>query len=162
MARGVKITDADKGYRELVKRVYGVGQPVISVGILAKDGAQPKEGDDDLTLLQVAIWNEFGTDNIPARSFIRSWFDENRDRVREMLRRTMELVVAGRLTKEQALERVAQKCVGEIQARISAGIAPPNAESTIAKKGSSTPLIDTGQLRSSVSYEITEEGKGGK
>ena len=31
---------------------------------------------------------------------------------------------------------------------------PENAPSTIAKKGSSNPLIDTGEMRSKVSHEV--------
>lgn len=161
MARGgVKITDRDQGLAALKKRVFGIGQPVISVGILEKDGATPKkeeDGDSDLTVLEVAIWNEFGTDKIPSRSFIRAWFDENRDRAREMLRRLMVSVVEGKRTKHQVLELLGQTFVAEIQARISAGIPPENALSTVAHKGSSKPLIATGQLRSSISYEVGEK-----
>lgn len=36
---------------------------------------------------------------------------------------------------------------------------PPNAPSTIKRKGSSRPLIDTGQLRASISYVLGEETK---
>lgn len=162
MAReGVKITDRDQGLEALKRRVFGVGRPVISVGILEKDGAKPKKEEDgdasDLTVLEVAIWNEFGTDKIPSRSFIRAWFDENRDRAHEMLRRMMVSVVEGKRTKEQVLELLGQKFVAEIQARIAAGILPENAPSTVARKGSSKPLIATGQLRSSISYEVGEK-----
>lgn len=34
---------------------------------------------------------------------------------------------------------------------------PPNAESTIARKGSDRPMIDTGQLRNSISYIVEEK-----
>lgn len=52
------------------------------------------------------------------------------------------------------LERVGLWAQGSIQQRISDGIPPPNAESTIRRKGSSTPLIDTGQLRTSIKYRV--------
>ena len=42
-----------------------------------------------------------------------------------------------------------------MQARIVAGIAPPLAASTLKRKGrKSTPLILTGQLRSSLTYAV--------
>ena len=63
-------------------------------------------------------------------------------------------VIKRELTPEQLADLLGQKYVGQIQARISAGIPPPLAESTIARKGSSVPLIDTGQLRSAVTYEV--------
>ena len=66
------ITDRDNGYRALVERVYGFARPSIEVGILAEDGSE-QHGDDDVTILDVAVFQEFGTESIPARSFIRDW-----------------------------------------------------------------------------------------
>lgn len=179
------VRDVDHGYDDLVKRVFGFGKPTISTGILEKDGARPKEikpqakhlrgadlgeifgidlestptravTDQSVTLVEVACANEFGTDRVPARSFIRDWYDEALPTIREKLRNLMIEVVRGNRTRDQALELLAQWCVGSIQARIAAGIAPANADSTIARKGSSTPLIDTGQLRSAISYRIDQ------
>lgn len=155
---GVK--DRDHGYKGLLNRVYGTKKPpVIKVGVFDRDGDQP-HGDDEVTVLEVAMWNEFGTDTIPERSFIRAWFDENRERCRTAVRKMLEGVVAGKYKREQAIELVAQRFVGEIQRRMARGIPPPNAPATIARKGSDKPLIDTGQLRSSISYEV--DGKPGK
>lgn len=160
MASGVRIVQKDRGLRELVKRIYDVGKPVIKVGVLDKDGGEPKTEHDgtagDVTLADVATWMEFGTEKIPARSFIRAWFDENEERVGKMLHVMLRSVIEGKRTREQALELLGQKFAAEIQARIASGIDPPLAESTIKRKGSSTPLIDTGQLRSAISYEVEQ------
>lgn len=48
-----------------------------------------------------------------------------------------------------------------IQDKIEEGDFTPNAESTIRKKGSSKPLIDTGRMRQSVNYWIRQKGSGG-
>lgn len=112
--------------------------------------------DELLTVIQVATWMEFGTEDVPARSFIRSWFDENEAKLRQELQTLMVTVISGKRTKEQILEILGQRCVASIQERISAGIAPENSPRTVARKGSSTPLIDTGQLRSSIHYRIDE------
>lgn len=148
---GVK--DVDKGYKALLDRAKMHG--VIKVGILAAEG--DKAYDDGVTVLQVAIWNEFGTEHIPERSFLRAWFDENEAKCREAVKRMAEAVIAGKYQPDQALQLLAQRFVGEIQKRMAQGIPPPNAPSTIARKGSSKPLINTGQLRSSISYSV--EGK---
>lgn len=156
------VKSIDHGYDALVKRVYGLGTPSVSMGILAKDGDEPKKGaegevpakGEPVRLIDVAGWAEFGTDTEPERSFIRAWFDQASPQMREDLRKLMVLVVQGKMTKEQALELLGQKGVGEIQARIAAGIAPENAASTIEAKGSSTPLIAGGQLRSAISYAV--------
>lgn len=155
-----RITDRDRGYKELRKRVFGTANPKISVGILDSDAEEPARGgseEEPLTILEVAIINEFGSEDgqhPPARSFLRAWFDGARDDILDRLQKEMQGVIAGKRTKEQALERVGMWAVGQIQARIAAGIAPPNAESTIRRKGSSTPLIDVGALRSAISYKV--------
>lgn len=155
---GSRITDVDKGYKALVARVFDVGRPVVQAGIFEADGAQPHEGTPKATVADVATWHEFGL-GVPERSFLRGYFDENRGRLLEMLRVEAKLVIAGKLSKEEALERFALKVQSEIQSRISVGgfgAYPENALSTIAKKGSSTPLVDTGQLRSSITTRVDQ------
>lgn len=151
-----KFKDTDNGYNDLVKRLFAGDKPTVAVGIFEKEGAATT--GDGTTIIEVATWQEFGTEEIPERSFLRAWFDENIDKAGEALRRLMVSVVQGKRTKEQALELFGAWLQGQIQARISAGISPPNAESTIAKKGSSTPLIDKGQLRSSITFKVAMNG----
>jgi hypothetical protein len=147
----VRIRDTDHGYARLVEAVYAFGHPKILIGVL--DGERP-HGDDQVTIQQIAEWMEFGTEHIPARSFIRAYFDENEDKLRADLKKLLPSVLLGKRTKQQVLEIIGQRAVAEIQARISAGIDPPNALSTIERKGSSTPLVDTGILRASVTYKV--------
>ena len=47
---------------------------------------------------------------------------------------------------------------GLIQRKIVDGTFEPNAPSTIRKKGSSRPLIDTGRMRQSVNFIIRRKG----
>lgn len=148
------VRDLDKGYKKLVARIFQFGAPKISVGIHEADGDQPHGDGGGLRMIDIATIHEFGLGNVPERSFIRAWFDENQDRAREGLRRLLQSVVSGKRTPEQAIDTFAQWCVGQIQKRIAQGIAPPLSARRIAEKGSSVPLIDTGQLRSSISYEV--------
>ena len=67
-------------------------------------------------------------------------------------------VVQGKLSAHAMLSQVGSYAVAVCQEHISAGIDPPNAESTIAKKGSSTPLVDNGTLRQSITYVLEGDG----
>jgi hypothetical protein len=109
----------------------------------------------NLTVLDVATWNEFGAGNVPQRSFLRAYFDENGPKNSKLALSLMQTCVTGKRTPGQVLNLLGVKFVGEIQRRMAAGIPPPNAPSTIRRKGSSKPLIDTGQLRSSIAYRAT-------
>jgi hypothetical protein len=159
MARaGVTIIDRDHGWRALIKRVEGLKEPAaVAVGILARDASKDDGGS---SVLKVGTANEFGVRDaegnirIPERSFVRAWFDENRDRAQKVLRGLFRRVIAGQLTEEQALDQFGAWAVGEMQARIARGVSPPNAQSTIDRKGSSTPLIDEGILRSALVFEV--------
>jgi hypothetical protein len=169
------IRSIDHGYKALLKRVWGFGHPQIVTGIVEADGAKPKkpwpEGttvEEALDVITVAGWMEFGftivhpdgtTEIVPARSFIRAWFDQAEPRKREELAKLMHGVISGHKTKEQVLELLGASCVGEIQERISAGIDPENKQSTIDRKGSSKPLIASGQMRGSVTFAVREGGK---
>jgi hypothetical protein len=160
MAKGVRFTDIDRGAKSLLALVGGLAKtsPAIAVGILAASGGTAHGAG--LTVLDVGTFNEFGTvgpdgrPRVPARSFIRGWYDEHRVEGGKRLAGLMRQVVARKLTQEQALEQFGLWAQGSMQARMAQGIPPPNAEATVERKGSSTPLIDTGQLRSSVSFEV--------
>jgi hypothetical protein len=128
-------------------------------GSFAEDGAV--EGSGSLTVAQVAAFHEFGVPpfqlpsgavhpGIPQRSFIRGWFDESQPFIAETLRSQMKLVVAGKLTTEKAMARIALAFEGSVKQRIARGIPPPLSPVTIAMKGSSKALIDKGQLRAAV------------
>lgn len=151
------VRDTDKGYQKLVSKIFTFGAPKIRVGILAQDGAQPHEGAEGFRVIDIAQIHEFGLGNVPQRSFIRAWFDENQDRARGAIRRLLQSVVRGDRTAEQAVELFAQWVVGQMQKRMAQGIPPALSARTIKRKGSSVPLIDTGQLRSSISYQILDE-----
>lgn len=58
-------------------------------------------------------------------------------------------------TMTQALNKVGVVAVGKVQKYMTDLRTPPNAPSTIKKKGSSNPLIDSGALRQSVTYKLT-------
>lgn len=165
---GGKVRDVDQGYRALIDRVFAAGKPKVMVGIFEADGA--REVAPGTALIDIAVWNEFGTDTIPARSFIRAWFDENIEVCRENLVKLVQgALIRGETDMTTALERFGLWMQGQIQVRIARGIPPENAPATVAKKGSSKPLIDTGQLRSSVTFAIdfgngsiaVHEGAGG-
>jgi len=153
----MSVKERDNGHRALVRRLQDA-KGAVTVGIHEPEGSEAAEGGDELTVIDVANFAEFGTENAPRRSIITDWADEAEEANKEALRRSAQAVVTGELPSvHNALDRVGQKFVGDVQARIRAGIEPPNAESTVEKKGSSTPLIETGQLWTSVRHEVQDE-----
>lgn len=129
-------------------------RPVVRIGVLGAGG----EARDDLTQAELAAIHEFGAPraNVPERSFLRATADAKRLEWLALLERTLRLVTAGRLDLEAALGIVGQKAVADVVARIrrGAGIPPPLQPETIQRKGSDRPLVDTGRLVQSITYEV--------
>lgn len=147
-----------KGFDQFILRVQGIGkrmQPAapqtVAVGVLAKSGA-------DLVIIAAA--NEYGAIAgngavIPSRPFLRLAL-RSKD-VAAFVRATMTTYYKGGLDLFGALTRIGLFTQGAVRKSIGSNIPPPNAPSTIAKKGSSATLIDTGRLRQSISYEIVDK-----
>ncbi len=114
-------------------------------------GLRKKKGG--LSMAQIAAQNEFGTNYIPARPFIRTSFDENRDTINRAIQGEYNKIVAGTSTVKLSLDKIGLYNVGLIQKKIRAIQYPPNSPATIAAKKSSKPLIDFGQMVQSVRHK---------
>jgi hypothetical protein len=136
----------------------------VLVGILldgaefrGKDGSsadgQAKDGPEGLTVVEVGIFHEFGF-GVPKRSFIRDGFDESERALKTLGRRLAVGVVDAKITKRTWLLAMGSKARSSFIRRINKGIAPGLSEVTIARKGSSRALIDTGQLKGSITYSL--------
>ena len=141
--------DAVAHLNKLVVAMHGSS---VKVGVVQAVGGSLV--GDGLTLAGLAAIHEFGTDTIPERSFIRSGAAQSLSQIRRMLRRMAKRVVRGEARVAEVLKLMGQLAQARMQAIPTSGQLVPNAPATIAKKGSNTPLIDTGHLRQSISYEV--------
>lgn len=151
-----KVTDTDRGFRALIRRVTDASKPVrLTVGIHSEEGGEAAEGEGEgLTMSELGEIHEFGL-GVPRRSFIADWADETLEKKKAQMSAMAKAVVQGKIESiEVGLERLGNLYVAEVQARIVAHIPPPLSEITIARKGSSTPLVDTGQLKSAITYRV--------
>lgn len=149
----------DRGADELVARMRALRDTTakVRVGILSDAPKKEREGaTGKYSLLEVAAVHEFGAPRagIPARSFIRGTIDERTEDIARLERAVLAKVVAGDIALKPALDAIGAKVAGWIQQRIAAGIEPALSPATVAKKKSSTPLVDTGQLRSAVTWLV--------
>lgn len=156
------IRDIDKGMNELRKRVKD-GNARVKIGVQGDDALKGKKlsgggQTEEINIVSVATFHEFGAEgngvNIPERSFLRATIDANRSKYQSMLTKGMTDVVDMKLTQEQALNFIGTKVQADVVRRINEGINPPNSPRTVRAKGSSTPLIDTGQLKQSITYIV--------
>lgn len=147
------MSDKDKGAIARLRALADLDKRSVEVGVLGEKAAEAAESGEGLTVSDVATINEFGL-GVPQRSFIRGYVDERRKDVLALLGRMATAVAAGKITAQVGYEALGLKIAANIQERISAGIEPANAPATIARKGSSKPLINTGQLRSAIAPRV--------
>lgn len=118
-----------------------------------KDGRKKKAGQ---SMAQIAFDNEYGNrkKNIPARPFMTTSFDENREQISRVIEGEYNKIIDNQSTLTKSLNLIGLYGVDLIQAKIRAIHTPPNSPTTIARKKSSKPLIDFGQMIQSVRSKI--------
>ena len=116
-------------------------------GQIADDGATP--------LAAIAYWNHFGTVSsdgsvaIPPRPFMDALKNHESE-----LSTFCRMSIQSSQDADVSAKQIGAKAVGMIQTEITDGKWTPNAPSTIKKKKSDHPLIDTGRMRQEVHYVI--------
>ena len=109
-------------------------------------------------VINVALWNELGTVNMPPRPFIRHTADNNEAKIQAKMQSAVNKLADG-ASVETVLNELGVFTKGLMQKEIKNGEFEPNKPSTIAKKGSDKPLIDSGLLRQSVNYVVKRRGE---
>ena len=159
MALGVKTIEIDRGWKK-AKRQFKVAN-----GSYTKVGVQQGEIRQDGTdLVAVAAANEFGVRKngktvIPARSFIRSTRDEEQRKIDQNIDQGINSMYTGGDTMRKFLGKLGEWFKGRVQNKIDVLRSPRNAPSTIARKKSSNPLVDTGQMKQQIAH--VEKIRGG-
>lgn len=136
------------GIVALKKRVKTPG--TVDVGII--DAGQHPSGD--VTVAEIGFIHEFGSGNVPERSFMRSTIQTGKKDIIALQKKLLGQIQAGQIDVIKALGLVGEVFSDMIRQKIVSIRTPPNSPRTIATKGSSNPLIDTGQLKNSITYEV--------
>ncbi|TKI65564.1 hypothetical protein FC756_16060 [Lysinibacillus mangiferihumi] len=154
MARvNVRITDTNNINR-LKNVLRELKNHSVEVGIFGSD-----------EYVMIASVHEFGatirrgegTITIPERSFLRTTFDEKNEEWVNFFKSQLKQVLRFQMDVQTLFNRLGARMVVDIQKKITNLDAPPNAPSTINKKKSSNPLIDTGGLRMRVTYKVVRK-----
>lgn len=157
----------DKGAKALLERAKI--KATVKVGVIGAGAAAPKEDKDEAgniftpeagdTVADVATANEFGL-GVPERPFVRGYVDENEAQIKEWERKVGVMLLDGRRRRgpKPTMELFGLQVASGMQERIDQGIPPANSPATIERKGSSKPLVNTGQLKSSITYEVKLNG----
>lgn len=130
---------------------------LVKVGLPRGSGTH---GPSGLPVVELGAIHEFGSGDgrIPERSFLRGTMDAKEREHNALIRKLGHAVDTGKQSPRVALEQLGMAAAANIQERIADGIPPANAPATVKRKGSSTPLIDTGALRQAITHQVFKKG----
>lgn len=161
--------NSNENLKNLLKAVNYTEDNYVLVGIPQKTTSRPKDepgvGITNAELLFIHT-NGSPVNNIPARPVIEPAIENDSERISKMLSNAFDALCEGnKETCERIMQQVgirAQKVSREWFTNPANGW-PPNSPGVIAaklKKGSTSPkpLIDTDELRKSITYVIVKDG----
>jgi hypothetical protein len=139
----VKITTLKDNTKKITAELRRIGSQKLVVGVI------------DPTVAEYATYNEFGTKDIPQRSFLRSTYDEQIGKWERQLENGIKGIINMNSDASRVWRDLGLKAERDIQKKLSSNIAPENKASTIRQKGSGkTTLFNTGLLYRSITHEV--------
>lgn len=171
MAKNIKIID--KGWSRIIKDYKKLNNTKIEIGLFGS-GPDPKDNPAYLGLIQNSGANIQITDKmrkflhaigihvrnetlyivIPKRPFMSEAFDKELNKLVNFIVSEYGKVVDGKQTLNFMIDRIGVKHENQIKTGIRKYNWKTTHPATIEGKGSSTPLIDNGQMRNSIKYKV--------
>lgn len=169
----MKVTSNKDGWNRLKRSLLTQQQKEVRVGWFPEHVYGPD--NDNLQMAQVAAWNEGGIEGswkpnggwfdgtfTPPRPFMRVWYPEELKQSGDakLAFQTIALSAFKQVDVGGALNPAGAVFSNLLQQTMVKLNTPPNSEATIELKGFDDPLIETGQLVSSVDYKVVVKKRG--
>ena len=145
------VIDRDLGWNDIVKKCKQINKKTIKAGVLEGAGNY-KNG---VGVAEVAIYNHYGTEHIPARPFIAIATDENKGWSSYVAEEVGKMMDSPSHSVNNALHSVGTIMKGNIKRVIGSNKLAPNSPKTVKIKNHDMPLIGlTYKLMNSIDYEV--------
>jgi len=170
-SKKLSINSNFKGLNDFVKAFSD--KNVVQVGIMGRKAMRTYSsktsrsktlhaGGNYLSNAELGAIHEFGSHskNIPMRSFLRAPIHHEAERiVKDVKAADVDVEIVKSKNLRPVLLKIGIACVAAITRAFSTrgfGTWKADRPSTIRRKGSDSPLIDTGALRRSIDYRVTK------
>ena len=156
----VTVTDIDLGWGNWMRESAILNGSYVDIGIFPDAGNHPggsrlfsRQGGQEPHMAQIGFWNEFGTEHMPERSFIRSTMSEKERELRDKIISDLNRLNIRRMKASALLKKVGLFVKGSIKDKINLLRSPPNAKRTVEIKGFNDPLVDTRAMMNSIKFQ---------
>jgi len=137
---------AKKRLDKIDKALNGPGN--VKVGLPKGSNNYP----DGTSVIMVGLVQEFGSPvrNIPERSYLRSTVAGNKRKYKALMRKLAKQISEGKMTLNKALNILGLQVQSDVQDKITSISSPA------LKNREGNPLVDTGHLRQSITYQVED------
>lgn len=145
-------------WTKMKKDLLKTNQMELKVGYFEGSNYGPE--NDNLPVAQVAQWNEEGSATNPTRPFIRVGFmgPIKKGAYDSYFAESMQRIAEGKSSFKQEYTKLGPILVADLKDVIAKWDTPPNSPKTIENKGFNNPLIDSGTMYESTSFEVGKRG----
>lgn len=167
-----KCTTKKNGFPDMIANLKAVNGAGVEVGVLkgehawlapiheyglkikVTDGTVPGEGNMRGFLMSQGVFLKKSTThiNIPERSFLRAGYDANRDKVMKKAQEVLKDVASGKTTERGWCQAVGAHLRDSIKDYATELNSPGNHPFTVDRKGSSNPLVDSGDMIGGITW----------
>lgn len=158
---GGQIRHSNPGFLKKIMQSFE-DPPDIAIGFPAGKTTSVQY-PDGTPVIDVAVYNNYGTFNedgtvhIPPRPFLDVGGIRASEETKQMRIALMRKIREGQIDMEHAADMIGAKAAAIMKRTIRDFDDPPNAPSTIAQKKSDNPLIDTGLMMQSVTWDVRKK-----
>ena len=143
-----------KIYEQIKKNLRDLASKKVVAGF-PKGKLNAPHYENGESIIDVAISNNYGL-GVPRRDFMTKSTERWNEECQKEVQAMGEELTLGKINAIAFLKKLGMKGKKIITNEIIKLHTPPNSPLTIAMKGSSNPLVDSGDMAKSTQYEIRE------
>ena len=147
----------DHGYKKLMTNLTKLGTKEVRVGLFEDD----QSADGTMTMADLGTLMEYGDTSlggyIPPRPFMRDTAVNYEDQIGDYMVSIVDDMMFLGLDVKQVLTQVGDNYSDMTKTTIERFSNPPNSVETIAMKGRNDPLVDTGKMKDSVKFKVSNK-----
>ena len=146
-------TEHNGGLKGFLERFREIGKPKVYIGVPASKNGMHEGGINMATLLAIHVLGA-PSRGIPQRDPLRPPLIANAQRYSDLLALGLKNALSNGTDPKIVYEKIGIVATNDVKDYFITGNFKPLNQKTIDRKGSSKPLISTGELRNSITYEV--------
>ena len=146
-------TEHNGGLKGFLERFREIGKPKVYIGVPTSKNGMHEGGINMATLLALHVLGA-PSRGIPQRDPLRPPLIANAQRYSDLLALGLKNALANGTDPKLVYEKIGIVATNDVKDYFVTGNFKALSEKTIKAKGSSKPLIDSEELRGSITYEV--------